>query len=102
MNQEVANAVSGYIETLYRMNQKCILLCGADLVNGPDYTVPTLELVCDIPRVVPYKYSEEKGILMSYISIMIRSTKQAIPTRQKYSTLAMTRFRNSRTWCGSS
>lgn len=65
MNQEVANAVSGYIETLYRMNQKCILLCGADLVNGPDYTVPALELVCDIPRVVPYKYSEEKGILIS-------------------------------------
>lgn len=65
MNQEVANAVSGYIQTLYRMNQKCILLCGADLFNGPDYTVPALELVCDIPRVVPYKYSEEKGILIS-------------------------------------
>lgn len=65
MNQEVANAISGYIQTLYRMNQKCILLCGADLLNGPDYTVPALELICDIPRVVPYKYSEGKGILIS-------------------------------------
>ena len=65
MNQEVANAVSGYIQTLYRMNQKCLLLCGADILNGPDYTVPALELIGDIPRIVPYKYIEKKGDLIS-------------------------------------
>lgn len=58
VNQDVANAVSRYVQTLYDMNQKCLLLCGADLYNGPDYIIPTLELICAVPRVVPYKYDK--------------------------------------------
>ncbi len=31
MNIEIANALSGYLETLYEMNQRLIKLCGIDI-----------------------------------------------------------------------
>lgn len=32
MNLEIANAISGYIETLYDTNKKLISICGQDLI----------------------------------------------------------------------
>ena len=61
MNKELSNSISGYIRTLYRMNQQCILLCGVDLYNdSDDYIVWTLDLIRDISRVVPYSYNRKE------------------------------------------
>lgn len=64
MNVTVANALSGYFETLYKMNQRLVKLCGIDIMNdnntGEDII---LDLIQDIPRVIPYSVKKGSGKL---------------------------------------
>lgn len=60
MNIEIANALSVYLETLYEMNQRLIRLCGVDIMNDSDLGDKlVLDLIQDIPRVIPYSYNRK-------------------------------------------
>ena len=64
MNVEIANSLSGYIETLYIMNQKLIKLCGVDVIDKYEYShKEIMDIIQDIPRLIPYQYNKEKKIL---------------------------------------
>lgn len=65
MNLEIANAMSGYIETLYETNQKLISICGIDVCyhNIGDYEKMILDIIQNIPRLVPYSFSVKKDLL---------------------------------------
>jgi len=57
MNIIIANAMSGYIETLYYSNIKLIKLCGLDYYNNyQDGCKILLNIIQDIPRLVPYSF----------------------------------------------
>lgn len=61
MNVEIANAMSGYLETLYSMNQKLIKLCGMDALSEFDNDSKlVLDIMQDIPRMVPYSYCNQE------------------------------------------
>lgn len=79
MNTEVCNAVSGYVRTLYRMNQQCIMLCGVDLFNSTSesYIVQSLDLIRDIPRVIPYSFDKgKKGLVIDKRNGLIEYTDE--------------------------
>ena len=63
MNQitiKIANSFSGYFEVLYRMNRNLLKLCGKNY-QYPDFSDENilLDLITDIPRIVPYKYNKD-------------------------------------------
>lgn len=66
MNLEIANALYGYFETLYFINQNLIRLCGAEIYyyKTVDYEKLTLDIIQDIPRIVPYSYNNKKRDLI--------------------------------------
>lgn len=75
MNTKIANSLSGYIETLYIMNQKLIKLCGIDIIDKYEHSYKLLlDIIQDIHRVIPYKFNfdsnkielEQKGGLLEY------------------------------------
>lgn len=57
MNLIVANALSGYFEILYEMNQKFILLCGADIMSSSG-TKLMFDIIQNIPRMIPFQYDK--------------------------------------------
>lgn len=73
MNIEIANAMYGYLDTLYSLNQKLIKLCGTDAIERLEYNhKEILDIIQDIPRLVPYSqkrnskeliYKETDGLL---------------------------------------
>lgn len=64
MNVEIANAMYGYLETLYVMNQKLLKLCGTDVIDDfENNSKVVLDIIQDIPRLVPYSYNNKKKIL---------------------------------------
>lgn len=67
MNIEIANAMSGYFETLYEMNQKLIRLCGAEIFyyRFSEFEKVTLDIIQNIPRAIPYSYdNKEKDLVL--------------------------------------
>ncbi len=64
MNIEIANAMYGYLETLYQINQKLLRLCGCDVIDiGENNSKIVLDIIQDIPRLVPYSYNNMKKVL---------------------------------------
>ena len=64
MNVEIANAMYGYLETLYVMNQKLLKLCGTDARDDfKNNSKIVLDIIQDIPRLVPYSYNNKKKVL---------------------------------------
>ncbi len=64
MTVEIANALSGYIEVLYLLNQKLIKLCGTDVIDKYEFShKEILDIIQDIPRIIPYEYNKKKHIL---------------------------------------
>lgn len=60
MNIEIANALFGYLETLYNLNQKLIKLCGIDVIN--DFEIgekDMLDMIQDVPRIIPYSFNKK-------------------------------------------
>ena len=67
MNIEIANAMYGYFETLYVINQNLIRLCGAEIFyyRFSDFKKLTLDIIQDIPRLIPYSYDNKKqGLIL--------------------------------------
>lgn len=62
MNLIVANALSGYFETLYEMNQKFILLCGTDITNSSCEKL-IFDIIQNIPRIIPFHYDKRTSKL---------------------------------------
>lgn len=62
MTSEIAYALYGYFEVLYKLNQKLIKLCGIDAINE-NGTNDILDIIQDIPRIVPYSLNRETGKL---------------------------------------
>ena len=55
MTIEMANALSGYLETLYSLNQKLVKLCGIDVMdNFESGEKDVLDIIQDVPRIIPY------------------------------------------------
>ncbi|MGN1298499.1 MAG: hypothetical protein ACI4UE_00730 [Candidatus Scatovivens sp.] len=66
MNIEIANSMCGYFETLYIMNQNLIRLCGAEIFyyRFSEFEKLTLDIIQDIPRLIPYSYDNKKQDLI--------------------------------------
>lgn len=62
MNKKIANSVSSYIESLYYLNQKLLKLCGNDIMYDihSDFEKIVLDIVQEIPRLIPYSCNYEK------------------------------------------
>lgn len=55
MTKEIANALFGYLETLYNLNQKLVKLCGIDVIDDFESgEKDILDMIQDIPRIIPY------------------------------------------------
>lgn len=65
MTLETANSLFGYFEILYRINRNLLLLCGTTLQNI-DFSndVKVLDIVQDIPRIIPFEYVKKQEKLM--------------------------------------
>ncbi|MDO4282834.1 MAG: hypothetical protein Q4D02_04280 [Clostridia bacterium] len=64
MNVEIANAMYGYLETLYVMNKKLLKLCGTDAIDDLENNLKiVLDIIQDIPRLVPYSYNNKRKVL---------------------------------------
>lgn len=59
MNIEIANAMAGYLETLYKLNQKIIKLCGSNVYfdDFANNKKEILDIIQDIPRLIPYYFN---------------------------------------------
>lgn len=64
MNQEIINSIYKYVEVLYENNQRLIKIFGIDAIDAiNDGTKEILDLIQDIPRLIPYSYDNEKDKL---------------------------------------
>ena len=62
MNSEIANAMYGYLETLYYLNQKIIKMCGTEAIGKYEYNHKAiLDIIQDIPRMIPYLKDKNTG-----------------------------------------
>lgn len=78
MNVEIANCLSGYIETLYNLNQKLIKLCGTNVSVKYEFShKEILDIIQDVPRLVPY--SDVKGVLKLLNSNGLLEYRKKIP-----------------------
>lgn len=65
MTVEIANALFGYLETLYTMNQKLVKLCGIDVIDDfENGEKEILDMIQDIPRIIPYSFNIKKQALV--------------------------------------
>ena len=65
MNIEIANALCGYLESLYYINCNIIKLCGADIYCNNDEVIKIiLGIISELPRVIPYAFDKEKKKLV--------------------------------------
>ena len=61
MTIEIANALSGYFETLYEMNRDLITLCGVNVIdNSGQYEKHIKDVIQAVPRLVPYDYAKKE------------------------------------------
>lgn len=64
MNTEIANALFGYLKTLYDLNRNLIRLCGIDIMNDFDNSdKKVLDIIQDIPRIIPYSANRKTLLL---------------------------------------
>ena len=60
MTIEIANALFGYLETLYNLNQKLVKLCGIDVIDDFESgEKDILDMIQDIPRLIPYSFNTD-------------------------------------------
>lgn len=65
MDVKIANAVGGYLETLYDVNVKLIKLCGMDVLSSYEKDERlVLDIIQDIFRLFPYKYDKKNKVMM--------------------------------------
>ena len=65
MDVDIANAVGGYLETLYAVNVKLIKLCGMDVMSSFEKDERlVLDIIQDIFRIFPYKYDKKTEVCL--------------------------------------
>lgn len=80
MNLEIINSIYKYIEVLYENNQRLIKIFGIDAIDAiKDGSKDILNLIQDIPRLIPYSYSEKKKKLVLSKNDGLLENKKAIP-----------------------
>ena len=61
MNPEIINSIYKYIVVLYENNQRLVKIFGIDAIDAiTDGSKDILNLIQDVPRLIPYSYSDEK------------------------------------------
>ena len=61
MTKEIANALFGYLETLYNLNQKLVKLCGIDVINDFESgEKDILDMIQDVPRIIPCSLNRKR------------------------------------------
>ena len=60
MNITIANAMYGYLETLYGLNQKLVKLCGSE-IDAFGNNKEILDIIQDFPRIIPYGFNDKEG-----------------------------------------
>lgn len=62
---EIANALFGYLETLYNFNQKLVKLCGIDVIDDFESgEKEILDIIQDVPRIIPYSFNKKTQTLI--------------------------------------
>lgn len=62
---EIANALFGYFETLYNLNQKLVKLCGIDVIDDFESgEKEILDIIQDVPRIIPYSFNKKTQTLI--------------------------------------
>ena len=62
---EIANALFGYLETLYNLNQKLVKLCGIDVIDDFESgEKEILDIIQDVPRIIPYSFNKKTQTLI--------------------------------------
>lgn len=80
MNLEIINSIYKYIEVLYENNQRLIKIFGIDAIDAiKDGSKDILNLIQDIPRLIPYSYSEKKKKLVLSKNDGLLEYKKDIP-----------------------
>lgn len=65
MTVEIANALFGYFETLYNLNQKLVKLCGIDVIDDFESgEKEILDIIQDVPRIIPYSFNKKTQTLI--------------------------------------
>lgn len=65
MTIEIANALFGYLETLYNLNQKLVKLCGIDVIDDFESgEKEILDIIQDVPRIIPYSFNKKTQTLI--------------------------------------
>ncbi len=65
MTVEIANALFGYLETLYNLNQKLVKLCGIDVIDDFESgDKEILDIIQDVPRIIPYSFNKKTQTLI--------------------------------------
>lgn len=64
MDLKIANALYGYFETMYIVNKRLIKLCGYNIMVCSELpTKELLDIIQDLPRLIPYEYYNGKLVL---------------------------------------
>jgi len=68
MKLKIVHALFSYIQTLYCTNQNFLKLCGTDVIydttfNGGNFQNKVIDVIQDIPKLIPYSYSRIKNTL---------------------------------------
>ena len=62
---EIANALFGYLETLYNLNQKLVKLCGIDVIDDFESgEKEILDIIQDVSRIIPYSFNKKTQTLI--------------------------------------
>ncbi len=65
MTVKIANALFGYLETLYNLNQKLVKLCGIDVIDDFESgEKEILDIIQDVPRIIPYSFNKKTQTLI--------------------------------------
>ena len=67
MNPELINSIYKYIDVLYENNQRLVKIFGIDALNAiTDGSKDILDLIQNIPRLIPYSYSDKEKKLFLF------------------------------------
>lgn len=93
MNFEIANALGGYIETLYCININILKLSGRDAFHYDNSEKLVLDIIQDIPRIIPYKFDKKSNkLLLNDKNGLLEYQNQLIFLKEKYDDILLTNY----------
>lgn len=93
MNFEIANALSSYIETLYYININILKLSGRDAFHYDNSEKLVLDIIQDIPRIIPYKFDKKSNkLLLNDKDGLLEYQNQLKFLKKKYDDILLTNY----------